>query len=177
MTRWATGVLVFCLVCLYSAHSHAEPIVIAAIGDSNIAGKGVAMDDAYPAKLQKALRAKGYDVRVSNAGRIGDTTQGLMRRLDDDVPTEAKMAIVWIGINDLRAGMPQAQVEADRQEIAGRLEKRGVRVVLLGPGTGLAEQRQYQIGDRQGHLNARGYDLIVERTLGDVEAVLKPMIR
>ena len=55
---------------------------IVAIGDSNIAGKGVASSDNYPTKLEKALRARGYKGAVTNAGISGDTTQGVLARLD-----------------------------------------------------------------------------------------------
>jgi lysophospholipase L1-like esterase len=46
----------------------AEMIQIVAVGDSNIAGKGVSSSENYPAKLERALRARGYDVHVANAG-------------------------------------------------------------------------------------------------------------
>jgi acyl-CoA thioesterase-1 len=96
------------------ANAHAESILITAIGDSNIAGKGVSSSDAYPAKLERALRAKGYDVRVLNNGITGDTTKGVLSRLSSAAPKGTQVAIVWVGINDLRAGASPGAVEADR---------------------------------------------------------------
>ena len=55
---------------------------IVAIGDSNTAGKGVASSDNYPAKLERALRARGYKGTVTNAGINGDTTQGVLAQFD-----------------------------------------------------------------------------------------------
>ena len=55
---------------------------IVALGASNTYGKGVARNQAYPAQLEAILRAKGANVRVVNAGINGDTTEGMLQRLD-----------------------------------------------------------------------------------------------
>jgi len=108
---------------------------VVVIGDSNIAGKGVASSDNYPAKLEQALRARGYKGAVINAGINGDTTQGVpLSRLDSDVPAGTKVAIVWVGVNDVRRhGASIESVRANKQEIANRLRARGVKVIMLGP--------------------------------------------
>ena len=64
------------LVAMSAASVAQAQIVV--IGDSNVAGKGVASSDNYPAKLERALRAKGYKGTVTNAGINGDTTQGVI---------------------------------------------------------------------------------------------------
>ncbi|HET9619653.1 MAG TPA: arylesterase, partial [Pseudolabrys sp.] len=46
----------------------AAPVKIVALGDSATAGWLVAKTDAYPAELERKLRAKGLDVDVRNAG-------------------------------------------------------------------------------------------------------------
>jgi len=163
-------VLVALFVVLQSAH--AATINIVAIGDSNVVGKGVGSSENYPAKLERALRAKGYDVHVANEGISGDTVPGVASRVDGAVPVSAKLAIVWVGINDLRAGVSEAQVESGRQAIAAKLRARGIKVLLLGPRHGLRGQPQYLTGDRQGHLNPAGYDVIVARTIGRVQALI-----
>jgi acyl-CoA thioesterase-1 len=55
---------------------------IVAFGDSLTAGLGVPIEDAYPARLERRLRAEGYNYRVVNAGVSGDTTAGGLRRVD-----------------------------------------------------------------------------------------------
>ena len=60
----------------------AADAVVLAFGDSLTAGYGLNGKDAYPAKLQTALRAKGYDVTITNAGVSGDTTAQGLARLD-----------------------------------------------------------------------------------------------
>jgi acyl-CoA thioesterase I len=77
----------------------AQPIKIVAFGGSSTYGQGVEHYDAYPAKLEKALRAKGYNVVVTNAGVSGDKTADGLRRLDRAVP-DSQIVIVEYGIND-----------------------------------------------------------------------------
>src|SRR5262249_9410169 len=45
-----------------------RPVRIVVLGDSLTAGLGLSADQAFPAKLEQALRAKGLAVEVTNAG-------------------------------------------------------------------------------------------------------------
>jgi lysophospholipase L1-like esterase len=163
-------------VLAFPAALHASSIAqaqIVVIGDSNIAGKGVASSDNYPAKLERALRARGYKGTVVNAGINGDTTQGVLGRLDSDVPSGTKVAIVWVGVNDIRRhGASIESVKANKELIASRMRARGIKVIMLGRQyhpTGHPELLQ---NDADQHLNAAGYDTVVARTLPQVEAAL-----
>ena len=62
--------------------SHAATVNIVAFGASNVAGHGVGSSAAFPAQLEGLLRAKGYDVRVVNAGVDRDTSAGMLSRLN-----------------------------------------------------------------------------------------------
>ena len=55
---------------------------IVVLGDSLSAGLGLAASDALPAKLERALQAKGIPARIENAGVSGDTAAGGLARLD-----------------------------------------------------------------------------------------------
>ena len=46
---------------------------IVALGDSLTAGYGLAPGESFPEQLEAALRARGHDVTVANAGVSGDT--------------------------------------------------------------------------------------------------------
>jgi acyl-CoA thioesterase-1 len=108
----------------------AAAATIVALGASNTYGKGVARNQAYPAQLEAILRAKGHDVRVINAGINGDTTAGMMSRLDRVVPQGTSAVILQPGGNDKRKG-----VGADRSDnvsaIQSRLTARGIKVIML----------------------------------------------
>src|SRR6185503_14613997 len=65
------------IACLFApALARAEPVKIVALGDSLTAGYGLPVADAFPTKLQAALKAKGVDASVANAGVSGDTASG-----------------------------------------------------------------------------------------------------
>jgi acyl-CoA thioesterase-1 len=105
---------------------------IVALGASNTRGMGVAFEATYPAQLEAMLRAKGYRGGVLNAGISGDTTTGMLARLDSAVPPDTRVVILQPGANDLRrrGGGPAAR-EANIQQIVSRLRARGIQVVML----------------------------------------------
>src|SRR6478735_8229930 len=80
----------------------AAPLRIVAIGASNTQGWYVGNQGAYPAKLQALLKAKGIDAQVINAGVPFDTTAGMLKRIDSDVPTGTDIVILQPGANDRR---------------------------------------------------------------------------
>ncbi len=82
----------------------AAPLRIVAIGASNTQGWYVGNQGAYPAKLQALLKAKGIDAQVINAGVPFDTTAGMLKRIDSDVPTGTDIVILQPGANDQHCG-------------------------------------------------------------------------
>jgi acyl-CoA thioesterase-1 len=155
-----------------SGMAHAE-ILVAVVGDSNVNGKGVSRDQAYPAKLERALKAKGRDVRVLNSGINGDTTTGLMSRLDSAAPPDTKVAVVWIGINDFKRGVPREKIRSNVDEISNRLKKRGIQVVVIRTPEHADLFKKYLIpGDPEKHITPAGYDVLVKRTLGQVDQAI-----
>ena len=110
----------------------AETVQIVAIGDSNTYGYGVKRPGAYPAQLEGLLRAKGYDVTIVNAGRNGDMTAEGMARLADAVPEGTDAAIVFLGRNDWRKGVPEVAIARNLDIIVGALRNQGIEVLLVG---------------------------------------------
>lgn len=172
---------------------------IVALGDSNIRGKGVAENDTYPAKLERALRAKGHSVVMTNAGVNGDTTTGVLNRLDTAVPPGTQIVILSIGANDALFGINPATSATNVDAILSRLRARNINVLYFGSlnranparraeieamGVVVTPALQSGIDDdpklhveevkKPGHyhLNAAGYDIVVARTLPLVEALL-----
>lgn len=81
----------------YTTSACAEPIKIVAIGASNTAGSAVGAGSAYPAVLQRMLRAKGYDVTIENKGVYGDTSAGILSRVDSAITPGTKIVIFDAG--------------------------------------------------------------------------------
>ncbi|HWZ07815.1 MAG TPA: arylesterase [Bradyrhizobium sp.] len=115
-----------------SAAIGAKPIKMVVLGDSLSAGFGLAGSDAFPAKLQKALKARGIPVEMINAGVSGDTTSGGRDRLDWSVPEGTRAVIVELGANDALRGTDPAVTRAALSDIVTRLRARGIAVLLCG---------------------------------------------
>jgi acyl-CoA thioesterase-1 len=108
------------------------PIKMVVLGDSLSAGYGLAGTDAFPAKLQKALKAKGIAVDMTNAGVSGDTSSGGRDRLDWSVPQGTEAVIVELGANDALRGTDPAVTRAALADIVAKLKVRGIAVMLCG---------------------------------------------
>jgi len=126
--------LILC-AAIYSARgsaAKADPVRIVAFGDSLTAGLGLAPQDAFPSKLAGALRAKGFDVTVANAGVSGDTTSAALARLDWSVPPGTEAVILEFGANDAFRGVIPSIVNQNLDEIVRRLKARNIEVLLAG---------------------------------------------
>jgi acyl-CoA thioesterase I len=106
--------------------------VIVALGDSLTAGYGLPQDQSFPAQLEAALKARGHDVRVVNAGVSGDTALAGLQRLDWAVPDDADAVIVELGANDALQGLPPDRTKATLATIIERLQAKDLKVLLAG---------------------------------------------
>ncbi|MBL8906137.1 MAG: arylesterase [Rhizobiales bacterium] len=109
-----------------------ETITILAFGDSLTAGLGVDPQSAFPAKLEEALRSRGHDVRVINAGVSGDTTAAGRDRLDWVLTDDIDAVIVELGANDALRGIAPAETRAALTAILETLKQRNLPVLLAG---------------------------------------------
>jgi acyl-CoA thioesterase I len=112
--------------------SSGAPIKMIVLGDSLSAGFGLSAADAFPAKLQKALKARGIAVDMTNAGVSGDTASGGRDRLDWSVPQGTQAVVVELGANDALRGIDPAVTRAALTDIVRRLKARGIAVMLCG---------------------------------------------
>jgi acyl-CoA thioesterase I len=109
-----------------------RPVRIVALGDSLTAGLGLTADAAFPTRLEKALRAEGLAVEISNAGVSGDTASGALARLDWSVPEGTDAVILELGANDMLRGIDPKVTRAALTEIVRRLTERHITVLLAG---------------------------------------------
>lgn len=129
------GAVLVTLVCLLSpalAQSAGKPVKLVALGDSLTAGLGLPVQDAFPAKLQAALKAKGIDATISNAGVSGDTAAGGLERFDWSVPDDADAVILELGANDALRGLDPALTQKSLNAILDKLAARHMPVLLAG---------------------------------------------
>ena len=161
MKRRSLGALAAFALLFQLGAAHAATVV--ALGASQTAGKGVSTSEAYPAQLEAMLRARGLDLTVVNAGISGDTTGGMMARLDSAVPKGTKVVILQPGGNDLRKGGPNYTAE-----LRSRLNAMGVRVLMLPNEMFRGKPRQV---DGQ-HLTPEGYHMLAQQLVGPVASAL-----
>ena len=185
-------------VLMFACAAQAEQIRIAAFGTSATYGRYLSRNDAYPAKLERVLRAKGFDVTVSNAGQNGDFAAAALGRIDSAVPRGTHIAIVEFGVNEVKLkGLDAANIRKDVGILVAQLRARGVHVLLVdymqldlasvAMANGAESFRypdyihrdpKYLIpNDPLRHLNALGYDVIVAKMLPLVEAEIEKMRR
>ncbi|MBV8534863.1 MAG: hypothetical protein JO128_04670 [Alphaproteobacteria bacterium] len=204
-------------LCIYMSPvlpgvASAETIKIVAFGDSMTWGsgksrstgmtRGVSVSEAYPAKLERALRAKGWDVSVSNQGVPGRTSAAGLSAVDESVPAGTALTIVQLGLNDYGVGVPPADLAANLAKIVDKIHAKGSAVILISqwfrtdsdhfaraiqsadafaswfnglwiPGSKpLVIQREFDSGDGE-HPNAAFIDVFVERAIPDVDQILR----
>jgi len=109
-----------------------KPLKLVVLGDSLSAGLGLPAQEAFPAKLQKSLQAKGIAVELTNAGVSGDTSSGGRDRLDWSVPDGTDGVIVELGANDALRGIDPALTRTVLTDIVQRLKARKIPVMLCG---------------------------------------------
>lgn len=123
---------------------------ILAFGNSLFAGYNVAPENAYPATLQAALRARGVNAVVTNAGISGDTTAAGLQRLAftlDAQQEKPDLVILELGGNDLLRGISPEQTRANLDQMLRELQRREIPAILFGlrapPNLGSAYMRAY----------------------------------
>lgn len=110
----------------------AEPVKIVALGTSLTAGYGLEQGEGFVPKLEEALREKGLEVVIENAGVSGDTSAGGLARLDWSLNDDVDGVIVELGSNDALRGFEPAQTRANLEAILTDLTRRGLPVLLTG---------------------------------------------
>lgn len=128
----AAGLVLFLTFCGAISSARAETFTIVGFGDSLMAGFGLGPGEGFTDRLQAALRAKGHDVTVANAGVSGDTSSGGLARLDWSVPDGTKLVILELGANDMLRGVSPNIAEKNLDDMLAKLKARKIAVLLAG---------------------------------------------
>jgi acyl-CoA thioesterase-1 len=108
---------------------------ILAFGDSLFAGYGLKEGESYPARLEAALRAKGVNAVMTNAGISGDTSAAGLQRLAftlDAQEAKPDLFILELGGNDLLRGLSPDETKANISQMLEELKARDIPVLLMG---------------------------------------------
>lgn len=130
--RGASFSFLLLLVFLLAPAAVAADIRIVAFGDSLTKGYNLPPTQAFPAQLERALRAKGYGVTVLNAGVSGNTTASGLARLDRILALDPEIVIVEFGANDVFAQFEPQESYVNLDRILTLLRQQNIRVLLTG---------------------------------------------
>lgn len=103
--------------------------IILALGDSLTEGLGVDEKDNYPSILEKSLPK---NIKVINAGLSGETSSGLLNRLDWVLSQKPNLTILNIGANDAMRGLPLELTTNNIDEIIAKIKESNSDVILAG---------------------------------------------
>lgn len=145
-------------------------VKIVALGASNTEGWGLSPEYAYPVRLQALLRDKGIDATVANVGIAGDTTGGMLARLDSVAPAGTHIVVLQPGTNDERMGLG-AERAGNIERMRALLDARGTMLLVIENAVLDALPRS-ELRDDGVHFTPAGYAILAERILPDVLAAL-----
>jgi len=112
-----------------------EEVRILAFGDSLFAGYNLPEADGYPEKLEAALRARGTNARVIDAGVSGDTSKAGRDRLEFVLEGQSEkpdLFILELGGNDLLRGLSPEETRANFDAMLTTLTEAEIPVLIMG---------------------------------------------
>jgi acyl-CoA thioesterase-1 len=101
------------------------------LGTSLTAGLGLDPDSAYPQRIQRKIDAAGLPYQVVNAGVSGETSAGLLRRLDWVLKRPADVVVVETGANDGLRGLPITATTTTIGSVLDRIKRDRPAATLL----------------------------------------------
>src|SRR5882724_7647794 len=127
--------LILISASVQGANAAETALRVLAFGDSLTQGYGVPPGMDFPTVLERALKTKGVDAAIINAGVSGDTSAGGLARLDwslGDAKNAPDAAIVELGANDGLRGLAPAEMEKNLDTILAKLKARNMPVLFTG---------------------------------------------
>lgn len=103
------------------------------VGTSLTAGLGLEPDSAFPMLIQRKLDSAGFAFEVVNAGVSGETSSGLIDRLDWLLRGQFDVMVLETGANDGLRGIPPATLKANIERALARIKDKrpDARVILV----------------------------------------------
>ncbi|MEY9199414.1 lysophospholipase L1-like esterase [Sinorhizobium fredii] len=114
------------------------------------------------------LRAKGLNVNVVNAGKNGDTTKRMARRLRKVLTPDTVLVILQPGSNDARKGQGH-RTDQNIKRMQQKLTQRGIKTLVISSGF----IRSFPNGPDGLHLTADGYHQVAVALLPQVMELLR----
>lgn len=167
-------VLLLCVLTVFAIGSaQADPLRIVAIGASNTAGYH-AGGQGWTDQLQAMLKAKGYDVSMSVAGVVGDTSAGILSRVDSAVPAGTQIVIFDKGGGNDKDTGAGGSTEANKNLIAQRIRAKGAKPIFANyggiVGSEASNPSAWRTNDPHHHLTVQSHQRVAAALLPQVIA-------
>ncbi len=121
--------IILAFIFLNSAHATTN---ILFLGDSLSEGQGVDEEQSFPRLVEKNLRAKKYDVTVTNGGVSGSTSASGESRLKWHLKNKTDILVLELGANDGLRGLKITETEKNLRSIIKIAKNKKIKVLLLG---------------------------------------------
>jgi acyl-CoA thioesterase I len=125
-------VSVIALLLLSIPAAFSKPVTLLVLGDSLSAGLGLSPQEAFPARLEAALKPRHPEIKIVNAGVSGDTAADGLARLEWALSGDVGGLIVELGANDALRGLDVAQTELALEGIMVAARARKLPTLILG---------------------------------------------
>lgn len=99
---------------------------VIALGDSLTFGYGATPETAYPTVL-----ASKSGWQVTNKGVSGDTSEGVLKRLDGVIEQNPALILLGIGGNDVLQRVAPATTKANISQIVDKIKAKNIPLVLI----------------------------------------------
>jgi lysophospholipase L1-like esterase len=179
MRHWAALAIALVLSAAVSATARAETVNIVAFGDSGVFGSGqgrtpggVPVAEAYPAKLERVLRARGPPLTKLTIIQFGNNDRNLLLASAGDVAHSLDEIIRKVRAKGSAVILVRQWPPSDADAFAAVEQSADSLVTWYSDVYYEGKLRpEYDSGDHA-HLNAAGTDVIVARAVPDVERLL-----
>jgi acyl-CoA thioesterase-1 len=100
-----------------------EPAALLVFGDSITDGYGLEREEAFPARLQERIAARGWPLQVVNGGLSGETTAAGLRRIGWLLKRRYDYVLLELGANDGLRGVALSETRKNLQAIIDQVKK------------------------------------------------------
>lgn len=110
----------------------ADQNIILFVGDSLTAGYGLEPEQSYPSLIDTYWQTHGISYRARNAAISGDTTAGVLERIDALLTPDVDLVFLAIGANDGLRRVPEVEVRRNLNAILQIIRAKNIRVAIAG---------------------------------------------
>ena len=112
--------------------AYAKSLNVIVLGDSLVAGYGLLKNDGFINQLQNKINSNNIKLNLVNGGVSGETSSGLLNRLEWVLEEKFDGVIVSIGANDALRGINPKLTFQNINNILNYLKKNQIPSMLIG---------------------------------------------